>query len=433
MSIPRRRHPKCLAVALTLAVAGTAAAQSPSVLTLAAAQQIALQNHPRIASVSLTAKAFASVVKEVQAARYPLVFGNVTAVGAEHGTTLSAGAIPTSSLYSRGSSGVAVNQLVTDFGRTANLEQSARLRNQVQNQNVVTTRAEILLEVQEAYYQAGGAVAVLKVAQDTLDFGRLTLRQVNALAAGALRSTLDVSFAEVTVSEEELALVRAEDDASASHARLSAALGYERDQPFTMAEEPLPAPLEADSEPLISKALAGRPDLAALKLSRDAAQRFAEAEKKLSYPTVSVGGVAGEAPVRDDRLQRNYSAAGVNVSIPILNGGLFGARKAESQLRAEAAAKDIETLAVQIARDVRIAWLSATDAFRRLSVTAKLVDQAARSLRLAQARYNSGLGSIVELDQAALSQTSAQIAAASAKYEYLSRRADLDFTTGDLR
>jgi outer membrane protein len=421
-----------LRVALRLGLAGTAAAQSSNVLTLAAAQQIALQNHPRIASASLTAKASASVVKEVQSARYPAVFGNLTAVGAEHGTTLSAGAIPTSSLYSRGSSGVVVSQLITDFGRTANLEQSAKLRNQAQSQNVTTTRAEILLEVQEAYYQAGGAVAVLKVAQDTLDFGRLTLRQVNALAAGALRSTLDVSFAEVNVSEEELALVRAEDDASASHARLSAALGYERDQPFTMAEEPLPAPLEADSDPLISKALAGRPDLAALKLSRDAAQRFAEAEKKLSYPTVSVGGVAGEAPWRDDRLQRNYSAAGVNVSIPILNGGLFGARKAESQLRAEAAAKDVQTLAVQIARDVRIAWLSATDAFRRLSVTAKLVDQAARSLRLAQARYNAGLGSIVELDQALLSQTTAQITAASAKYEYLSRRADLDFTTGDL-
>ncbi len=422
-----------LAAAVSLGLVYPAAAQSPNILTLAAAQEIAIQNHPRIASASLTAQAYAAVVKEVQSARYPTVFGNITAVGAEHGTTLSAGAIPTSSLYSRAASGIGVTQLVTDFGRTANLEQSARLRNQAQNQNVANTRAEILLEVQEAYYQAAGAAAVLKVAQDTLDLGRLTLRQVNVLAAGALRSTLDVSFAEVTASEEELALVRAEDDASASHARLSAALGYDRDRPFTLAEEPLPPPLELDPEPLISKALASRPDLAVIKLNRDAALRFAEAEKKLSYPTVSVGGVAGEAPLRDDRLQRNYSSAGVNVNIPILNGGLFSARKAEAQLRAEAAAKDAETLAVQIARDVQIVFLSANDAFRRLGVTAKLVDQAARSLRLAQARYNAGLGGIVELDQAVLSQTSAQFAAAGAKYEYLSRRADLSFTTGDLR
>ncbi len=416
-----------------LGLAGTAAAQTPNVLTLEAAEQIALQNHPRIASASLTAKASESVVKEVEAARYPTLSGNVTAVGAEHGTTLSAGAIPTSSLYSRGSSGIAINQLVTDFGRTANLAQSAKLRNQAENQNVVNTRAEILLEVEEAFYQAAGAVAVLKVAQDTLDLGQLTLRQVTALAQAALRSTLDVSFAEVTVSQEELALVRAEDEAKASHARLSAALGYERDRLFTLAEEPLPAPLDSDPDAMISSGLAKRPDLAALQLSRDAAQRYAEAERRLSYPTVSLGGVTGEAPVRDDRLQRNYSSAGVNVNIPILNGGLFSARKAESQFRAEAASRDAETLAVQIARDVRIAWLNANDAFRRLAVTAKLVDQATRSLRLAQARYNAGLGSILELDQAVLSRTSAQIAAASAKYEYLSRRADLNFETGDLR
>jgi outer membrane protein len=54
-------------------------------------------------------------------------------------------------------------------------------------------------------------------------------------------------------------------------------------------------------------------------------------------------------------------------------------------------------------------------------------------LRLAQTRYDNGLGSIVELNQAQLSQVSAEIAAAGAKYEYLSRRAALAFVTGGLR
>jgi outer membrane protein len=54
-------------------------------------------------------------------------------------------------------------------------------------------------------------------------------------------------------------------------------------------------------------------------------------------------------------------------------------------------------------------------------------------LRLAQTRYDAGLGSIVELTQAQYTQTSAQIGAASAKYDYLSRRSALDYTTGTLR
>jgi outer membrane protein len=59
-----------------------------------------------------------------------------------------------------------------------------------------------------------------------------------------------------------------------------------------------------------------------------------------------------------------------------------------------------------------------------------LLAQANEALRLAQARYDAGLGSIVELTQAQYTQTAAQIGAASAKYEYLNRRALLDYTTG---
>ena len=71
-------------------------------------------------------------------------------------------------------------------------------------------------------------------------------------------------------------------------------------------------------------------------------------------------------------------------------------------------------------------------AFRRLDVTARLVHEADQALRLARVRYDNGLGSIVELNQAQLSQTSAQIEAAGARYDYLSRRAALSYTTGTL-
>ncbi len=143
--------------------------------------------------------------------------------------------------------------------------------------------------------------------------------------------------------------------------------------------------------------------------------------------------MAGLAPFRDPRLPETYSGAGVNVNIPVLNGGLFKARREEAEARAAAAAKDVQDLSIQIARDVRVAWLNANDAFRRLDVTARMVAQANESLRLAQARYDAALGSIVELNTAQLNQTAAQIAAASAKYDYLSARATLNFTMGVLR
>jgi outer membrane protein len=414
-------------------LASAAWAQAPDLISLAQAQDIAVRNHPRIASAAFTAQAGESAIKEAAAAKYPSLSGNVTGVGTEHGAVLSAGAVTTSSIYSRAASGVVATQLLTDFGRTASLEQSAKLRHDSQNQNVNNTRAQVLIEVQQAYFQALAAESVLKVAQETVDVRRVTLRQIGALAQSALRSTLDVSFAQVNVSQAELDLFRAENDARASHARLSAAMGYDRDQPFSLIDETLPPAMDPDVDTLIAQALLDRPDLAALRLNHDALDSFADAEKRLKNPTITAAAVAGVAPLRDERLPEAYSAVGVNMNIPVLNGGLFKARHQEAESHAAAAGKDVQDLSVQIARDVRIGWLDANDAFRRLDVTARMVAEATEALRLAQARYDNALGSIVELNQAQLNQTSAEIAAASAKYEYLSRRAALNYTVGVLR
>jgi outer membrane protein len=412
---------------------GAAWAQVPAAMSLAQAQEIAVRNHPRIASAALSAEASGFVVKEVRSAYYPTLSGNATGVGSEHNSVLSAGAVTTSSIYNRASTGVVANQLLTDFGRTASLEQSAKLRNASQNQNVTNVRAQVLIEVQQAYYQSLAAESILKVAQATLDLRRVTLRQVSALAQSGLRSTVDVSFAQVNASQAELDLFRADNDTKASHARLSAALGYGRDQPFSLTDEALPAPLDPDVDALIAQAMRERPDLAALQLNHDALDRYAEAERRLRNPTLNAAAVAGVAPVRDERLPETYSAAGVNLNIPVLNGGLFKARREEAESRAAAASKDVQDLSVQVARDVRVAWLAANDAFQRLDVTARLVAEANENLRLAQARYDNALSSIVELNQAQLNQTSAEIAAASAKYEYLIRRAALNFAIGVLR
>ncbi len=419
---------------IALGVLSTVAqAKNPAVVSLAQAQAIAITNHPRIASASLNAEASRSAIKEARSALYPMLSGNVTGVGAEHDSTLSAGAVTTSSIYSRASSGIVASQLLSDFGRTHNLEQSAKLRSASEDQNVTNTRAEVLVEVNQAYYQALAAESVLKAVQAALDLRRLTLRQVTALAQSALRSTVDVSFAQVNLSQAELDLFRAQNDSRAGHARLSAAMGYQRDQPFSLADEPLPSPLNPDVNALIAEAQRERPDLATLRLNHESLLRYAEAEKDLRNPTVSAVAAAGVAPFHDSRIQETYSGAGVNINIPVLNGGLFKARREEAESRAAAAEKDVEALSVQVARDVQIAWLNANDAFKRLAVTARMVAEAKEALRLAQARYDNALGSIVELSQAQLNETSAEIAAASAKYDYLDRRSALDFAIGRLR
>ncbi len=132
-------------------------------------------------------------------------------------------------------------------------------------------------------------------------------------------------------------------------------------------------------------------------------------------------------------MDSRYAAAGFNVNIPIFNGHLFGARLAEAKYRAQAEGQNLRDLQNRIARDVRTAWLSANSAFQRLSVTAQLLAQTTQALDLAQARYQLGLSSIVELTQAQLNLTQAQIEQASAKYDYQTQLQVLKYQIGNLR
>jgi outer membrane protein len=390
-------------------------------LTLEQAQQIALKNHPRIGSAALSAQGAGSAVSAARSAYYPQASANITAAAANDATTLSAGALQTSSLNSRFATGVALVQLISDFNRTASLVSAAKFRYQAANDSVLNTRAQILLAVRNAYFAVLGSDSVLHAAQATLQNRQLTLRQISALAQSDLRSSLDVTFTQVLVSEAQLARDQAETDAQSARANLAATMGSESVQNFTLEDQAAPAAPNPDVQSLVTTALNARPDLSILEHSRDADYQVERAEKKLNYPTVSLLAAGGVVPEHDHTIPHDsYEAAGININIPILNGGLFAARRAEA-------------LSIQIAREVRTAWFRADNAYRRLSVTSQLVEQSRRAVHLAQARYDAGLGSIVELNQAQTSEISAEIDAAGAKYDYLSRRTELDFTIGALR
>jgi outer membrane protein TolC len=93
----------------------------------------------------------------------------------------------------------------------------------------------------------------------------------------------------------------------------------------------------------------------------------------------------------------------------------------------------LEEVENQIARDVNQAWLFVTGAKKKIEVAKALLSNATQALELGKARYDSGASSIVELSQVELSKTEAEIAYASARYEYQMSLIALNFQTGDLK
>lgn len=395
-------------------------------LTLKQAEAYAIKNNPQISVGRLLALASQQVTRQARSNLWPTVTGNLTGVDALPGTRITAGALNNPVIYERAAAGVMVTQLITDFGRTNNLISSANYAAKAQDQDALATKEQILLAVDRAFYSALQAQAVLKVAQQTVSERQTVAQQADVLFKSKLKSELDLSFANVNLAQAQLLLLDAQNNQNAALAALSMVLGYANLQNFQLVEETTPVtPPPGNVDDLISQALSLRPEILSLQFQYQSARKFQTAERDFLFPTVRAMGAVGDTPVGNpavapspSALNNTYGAVGANIDIPLFNGFLYTARAHEASFRAQAAQERLRDMQNLISRDVRTSWLNANTAYQRLSVSQQLVQQADLALNLAQSRYKLGLGSIVELSQAQLQQTQAQISYAQAGYDY---------------
>jgi outer membrane protein len=426
----RKLHCAVMSLIFVLLPIRPAFAQAPQELTLQDAEKLAVQNHPQIQAATYLASAAQARVTEAKSVYYPQVYGSLTGAHAETNSRIAAGGLNNPIVFDRYANGITINQFITDFGRTHELVKSSKLQAQAEQQNVVRTRADVLLQVDQTYYGVLKAQAVLRVAEETVKARQLVSEQITTLQKNKLKSGLDVSFANVDLAQAQLLLIQAQNDLQASWADLSAALGLSDERTFVLTDPIVPEPPAQDFETVLAQALQNRPELLGQRLETQSAQSYAAAERDLWLPTLSGVGTAGLIPYRVDSLSSRYAAAGFNMNVPIFNGHLFGALRSEATSRAHAQEQYLRDIQNRVTRDVRTAWLNANSGYQRLSVTNQFVDQARQALDLAQARYKLGLSSIIELSQAQLNETQAEIASASAKYDYENQYSALNYQMG---
>ncbi len=403
-------------------------------LTRVQAEQIAVKNNPRISVSRLLSLAQKQVVREERSNYLPTIAANLTGVGADQATRLSSGQLESSRLLNHVGGGVEFDQLIYDFGRTRNLVASSGLEAKAAVANSEATREDIILAADLAFYNALEAQATAQVAVSTEAARQAVDDQVQAKTAAKLKSDLDQSFADVNLSQAQLLVLNTKNAEEAAMAQLAEVLGSTSTQTHyhLVDDATLPTPeLPLTVDPLIAMALQQRPDLMAQQLTRQADEKFVRAQHDQILPTISGVGVVGGTAYGSSQYYPGtlYGAGGVNVRIPVFNGFLFSAQTKEADYRAKASAESSRQLTDQIVRDVQTAWLRANNARQKMAVTNQLLKQANLALELAKTRYQLGLSSIVELSQAELQQTQAQIEDANARFEYEGDMATVRFQT----
>jgi len=244
-------------------------------LSVKDAEALALKNNPAISVARLTALASGQVTREVSSNLWPQAYGNLTAVDARANSRITAGALNNPSVYTRAAGGATVSELITDFGHTTNLVAGARLQARADEQSAAATKQDVLLAVDQAFYNSLQTHAVLQVAEQTVASRQLLSDQVSALTKSKLRSDLDLSFANVNLAQAKLLYLDALNNDKASIAALSAILGYPTLEAFELVNDTEPlAPPPAEVDPLIAVAFAKRPEILALEFQSESEEKL---------------------------------------------------------------------------------------------------------------------------------------------------------------
>jgi outer membrane protein len=432
-------------VALSLACLSVRAAraeeaQAPSptrLLTLAATERAALEQQPQI-RVARAQTAVASATADqarspllpqvIGTAQYEHEWGAFRSVGSTGSSVVggSTGVASLSNNYDVYSFGVSATQLIYDFGQTTGKYSAAKATVEAQQYEEQVTRVQILSAVRRAYFAARENKELVDVARDTLSDQQKHLQQVQGFVQVGTQPEIALAQQKAAVANAQVQLITAQNNYETAKAMLNQSAGLIGGTDYDVGDETLGALSDEEQplESLVQKALATRPELANLEKQRDAEEATARSAKGGYGPTLSANAGANEGGLALNSLGPNLNV-GVLLSWPIFQGGLTKGqvRQAEAGLDSVDAQRSLEELQVRL--DVNSAQLAVRAAKATIGAAEDALTSAREQQRLAEQRYATSVGSIIELNDAQVAYTSAAAQVVQARYSLSIARAQL--------
>ncbi len=191
-----------------------------------------------------------------------------------------------------------------------------------------------------------------------------------------------------------------------------------------------------DFDAVLREAVQSRPEILEADAAIAAARQGIRLARRSADPTLSASVGYTYAPTAAGFARTNEARVGLNLNVPIFDGGLARARRKEAEGDVAVAETNRRQATDQVQVEVQQAYLTLLQARDRVAVANVGVTQAREASRLALVRYNAGVSQqvgvspILELSSAQTSLTQAQSSLVNALYDYNTARAQLDRAAG---
>jgi outer membrane protein len=422
-----------LALAGVLLAAEAAVEPPKEALSLAAAEATALRHAPTLTQALGQVEAAEGRVEQARAGYLPQL--NVT--GVYQRTTGNYAPRPgltpmqlsqtswTTQTYNYLTFGASASQLIYDFGATSGRWRSAEASRDAATWNRRVIESQTLLGVRRAFFQGRTQRDLVAVAADSVRNQERHLEQTTALVKAGIRPDIDVATVRTALANARVQLVNAQSSLAVAQAQLAQAMGAEVGAGYTLADDDLPAISGEDGAagPLVSRALEARPELANLENQRKAQALLVDATKGNYGPSLAATASATETG-SFDRVVPNWYV-GLSLTWAAFQGGFTRGQVREARGNLTGLDGQFAAQRLQVQVDVEQARLGIGAAKATITAAEEALVNASEQLRLAEARYKQGLGSVIELDDAQVAHTSAAAQAVQAHYGLSTARAQL--------
>jgi outer membrane protein TolC len=318
-------------------------------------------------------------------------------------------------------------QLVYDFGKTAALVDEARAGSRVAGGELERVREVVVQNVRSAYFGLLQAQRLVGVADATLARAELNLRSARGFFDVGTRPKSDVTRAEVEVANARVLVIRARNNVRLAQTTLANSLGLEATAPIEVEDILTYEPIGLDPVQLLAEALAARPELQQAQARLDASRAQLAGARADYWPDISLIGSYGG--VGEDELNEAWSI-GAALSWNVFQGFLTQNRVRETEALLETARANAQALELQVRLEVEQAYITVVEAAERIGATEKAIESARENLRLAQGRYDAGVGTILDVTDAQLALTNAEADNVTALADYRIGLATLERVVG---
>lgn len=284
--------------------------------------------------------------------------------------------------------------------------------------------------VTSSWYDLLRARRKLEVAEEALALAHEHLSQVDALYRSGVVAKNEVLRVRVSVSEAELNRIQALNAVDVAWKGLERSVGVslrgawslQTDENYPKAE-PLP-------EQPLKTGLSSRPEMKALKYAMKASLSAARAARAQSSPHVYFRGEVLRADEEFFPSEMDDWKISIVAEWTFFDGGKAAAQAREAMAAAEEFRSRAEDLERQIGLEISVAQLNYESALMSIDVGRAMEAAAEEDHRMAMKRYAAGVGTNIDVLDAAVALTNARNRLAESIYDTRKARAELDWTMG---